>query len=263
MNIKKCIAFILNYVGILDLLLWLEKRRYKNNYIRLVNYHDTKEENLLNFMRQIEWYKKNYVNITYEEFQHFLDGSLALSKPGIMLTFDDGLEGNFFTGRKALNANHMTGYFMISPDLIGTNGYMLQEQIKKMIEEHHIIGSHTCTHHRMKANDSDKLLQYEIIESKNKLENMFKCSVDIFCWCGGELDTYTKRAEEYIETAGYKYGFMTNSFPLLKSSDVYHIQRINIEDTWPLYLVKFQVSGLMDWKYRKKRKEVNFLTTNI
>ena len=63
-----------------------------------------------------------------------------------------------------------------------------------------------------------------------------------------------------IKKAGYKYGFMTNSYPLTSDPDRYHIQRINVEDDWPVYLLKFQISGIMDWKFKRKRMRVNKIT---
>jgi hypothetical protein len=36
-----------------------------------------------------------------------------------------------------------------------------------------------------------------------------------------------------------------------------HIQRINVEDNWPIYLVKLQVCGFMDKRFEAKRNRVD------
>lgn len=257
-KVKKIIAWIMNLFLISDLLIAIERRRYHAQYIRIINYHDTRNDRIA---KQIRWLKKHYNNVTYDEFKTFMSGKpLAGSKPGIMLTFDDGLEGNYWTAMRTLKEEKMTGYFMISSDLIGGKGYMSKEQIKELIEHGHVVGCHTATHHRMDKSDSESTLEYEITESKEKLEKMFDIPVDIFCWCGGEEHTYTAEAEKVIEQSGYKYGFMTNSFPVTRETDRFHIQRINVEDLWTIGLMKFQICGLMDKKFQKKRERVNKLT---
>ncbi len=260
-QIKKTIAFVLSLVWITDALLFLERKKYRNQYIRIVNYHNTTKAGIENFRKQLLWLKRYYHNINFEEFENFLSaGILQGNKPGIMLTFDDGLSGNYKYAKKVLDELKMTGYFMVSTDLIGTEGYMTAEQLKELLRKKHVIGCHTSTHHRMSASDSQEILNYEIVQAKSNLEKLLGTPVSVFCWCGGEECTYTREAQKMIEKAGYKYGFMTNSEPVTGKTDRYHIQRINVEDEWSMALLKFQISGLMDYKFRKKRKRVNALT---
>lgn len=259
--IKKIIAYIFNLCGISNLLLFLEHKRYGNKYIRIINYHDTKQDSVANLKKQLLWFKDHYRNVTFREFERFLShGVLEGEKPGIMLTFDDGLSGNYEHAKAILNELNMTGYFMVSSDLIGKKGYMNVEQIKELISEGHIIGCHTSTHHRMDIKDDCSTLEYEIVSAKNKLEDVFGVPISIFCWCGGEENTYTLDAQIMIEKAGYEYGFMTNSKPMTKETDRFHIQRTNVEDDWPIALVKFQVSGILDCKFARKRRRVNSIT---
>ncbi len=261
-KLKFIIAFILNLIGFTDLCLILERKKFGLNYVRIINYHDTPEMYLKNFQKQVLWIKEHYHNVDYKEFENFMyTGRLNNSNfPGIMLTFDDGFEGNCL-GAEILDKNGMTGYFMISSDLVGEKGYLNIKQARKLVENNHIIGCHTATHHRMSDEDSLETLQSEIVQSKFKLENLLTTPVDIFWWCGGEEKTYTRSAEAIIEKAGYKYGFMTNSYPLTSQTDKFHIQRINVESDWPVFLMKFQICGLMDKKMKKKRGRVDKLTT--
>lgn len=257
-RIKKILAWILHVLRLSDLMLYREHKKYGTQYIRVLNYHDT---NGLKIKKHIMWIKKHYQNITYAEFKMFLEGvPLSGIKPGIMLTFDDGLIGNYETTLSVLNEEKMTGYFMVSSDLIGNAGYMSEEQIRELLNQGHMIGCHTATHHRMNKLDTQEILEYEIKESKNKLESMFHIPVEIFCWCGGEEETYTFAAQKMIKEAGYCYGFMTNSFPVFVNTKKLQIQRINVEDTWGISLLKFQICGLMDYKFKAKRQRVNEVT---
>lgn len=259
-KIKLLLAFIFDKLRISNFLFRKLGRKLKNKYIRVVNYHDTKLEESNNLKKQIEYFKSIYKNISYNEFEKFImTGELEGDKPGIMLTFDDGLAGNYDCAYGILHEYGMTGYFMVSSDLIDTPGYMTYQQLKEIQNQGHIIGDHTSTHHRMELKDTKGDLEYEILQSKKCLEEKLESTIDIFCWCGGEESHYTKKAADMVKASGYRYGFMTNSFPVVKNNNPFHIQRINVEDSWPIYLVKFQICGFMDWKFRKKRKRIDDL----
>ncbi len=77
-----------------------------------------------------------------------------------------------------------------------------------------------------------------------------------FCWVGGEEDTYCEIAASYVEEAGYRFVFMTNSAPTTPRTHPLQIQRSNIEAKYPLSLMKFQLAGLMDVLYLPKRLRV-------
>lgn len=284
--IKKGLAFFFNLSGINDLFLYRLNHKYQNRYIRIINYHDTNLYYRKNFEKQLKWYKKHFSNVNYQQFESFLvtkefekhtkiekhrintkyhigikhkknEKYRINTKPGIMLTFDDGLAGNFETARKLLKKYGFTGYFMCSSDLVGTKGYMTYQQLKILINEGHVIADHTATHHRMNEDDTKETLIHEIIDSKKTLEEHTGAEIKIFCWCGGEEQHYTKAAYDLIKQAGYKYGFMTNAKPVVKGDNPFHIQRINVEASWPLYLAKFQVCGVMDKRFDAKRKRVD------
>ena len=258
-KIKRILAWGFDKAGINQRLF---KILGKRDYIRILNYHGNDEKFTCNFRRQLQWYKEQYVNVSYDDFVSFLNGGKwKHKKPGLMITFDDGFESNFAIAKPLLDEMEFTGYFFVSSDLVGQKGYMNEQQIITLKENGHVIGSHTATHHRMEESDSLKKLEYEISDSKRRLEDLLGSDVDIFCWCGGEEVHYTRKAEKVIEESGYRFGFMTNSKPVYPNTDRYHIQRVNIEDWWPLYLVKFQVSGFMDFRMRKKRERVNVKTT--
>ena len=257
-KIKLILAQVFDILGITNYLIRKLDDKYNNQYIRIINYHNTLQENKTTFEKQLQWYEQHYININYEQFRLFMRGKkLSGEKPGLMLTFDDGLAGNYNIAFPLLKKYGFTGYFMCSSDLVGKKGYMDVNELNELIRAGHIVGNHTATHHRMRECDTNEILTYEIVESKKILENMLNVNIDIFCWCGGEEEHYTSKAYKMIKSAGYMYGFMTNSYPVTSDTDRMKIQRINVEDSWPIHLVKFQVSGFMDKYFEKKRKRVN------
>lgn len=258
---KQILAFFLDVIGINRITLYCLNKKYRNNYIRVINYHETKKKDFLNFEKQLKWYKKHYENVNMQQFQEFMQGKREYNKkPGIMLTFDDGIDNNYISAKGLLNKYSFTGYYFVSPDLVGTDGYMTWKEIVDLNTDGHVIGSHTSTHHRMMEMDDNECLHKEIVESKRDIEQALGNNVDIFCWCGGEEQHYTKQAAEAVRAAGYMFGFMTNSFPVTHYTDPYQIERSNVDATWKMSLVRFQVCGWMDLKLRKKRERVEKLT---
>ncbi len=95
------------------------------------------------------------------------------------------------------------------------------------------------------------------MDSKSELVALLGRDVETFCWVGGEEDTYCEAAARYVEEAGYRFAFMTNSAPTTARTHPLQIPRSNIEAEYPLSLVKFQLAGLMDMLYTPKRRRVN------
>lgn len=260
-DVKKIIAGALELIRMNDLMIRLLNRRYNNNYIRVVNYHSVESYYRENFESQLMWYKRNFVNIDENSFISFMAGNLILkNKPGIMLTFDDGFHNNYNTAYPVMKEYGFTGYYMISSDLIGKEGYMNWNELSEISANGGVIGCHTASHHRMNKEDSESTLKEEIYYSKKKIESKLNLKCKIFCWVGGEEEHYTKRAADIIKKSQYDYSFMTCSSPLLPSTDPLKIQRINVEAYWPISLVKFQLSGVMDKRFAKKKNRVEELT---
>lgn len=268
---KNILAIILYYLGISYILFKIVNRKGK---IRAVNYHCTPYKDLKNFECQLKFFKKHFQNIDLESLNDFFNKKKASfhSKTGILITFDDGLRSNFDNTIDLLEQNSFTGWFCIpvgfilnpSQDFANKNSIIYkQNYLDKRyginpselcaISKKHVIVSHTFSHHRFIENDTEKELNFELIHSKIELEKIVGKKINTFCWVGGELDHYTKKAYNKIIEAGYNFSFTTNSKLINKNSDRYNLNRTNIETSYPMHLVLFQLSGLMDFLYVIKR----------
>ena len=227
--------------------------------IRVVNYHRTPDNELKTFEAQLAWYRKNFENIDYEKFVRFMNGEIKLNRPGIILSFDDGLLNNYENAAPLLEKYGFTGWFFVSSGLADGTEYMTYKHMRNLHERGHVLGIHTFSHHRMDEADTQEILSHEIAEARTYLCDKTGVDTDIFCWCGGEENTYTKKASDLIRE-NYSWGFMTNNEPVVPQTDHYQLQRTNVEARWPLVSAKLQLSGLMDHLYRKKRERVNAVT---
>lgn len=232
---------------------------------------------MLNFERHLKFYKKYFRNISPSDLNAVLNGSHEShnKKPGIVISFDDGLRSNFDYALPMLEKYSFTGWFFVPAGFVlnpfkefakinsitciqeypdGRYGFNQHEL--KALAENHVIGCHTYTHHRMKDDDNRKVLKHEISESKEVLESILQVPVNIFCWVGGEFEHYTTAAYSAIENAGYRFSFTTNTKVISKHTNRLNLNRTGIMSNNSLALVLFQLSGFMDLLYVRKRANV-------
>lgn len=254
---------------------------YTNQHIRIVNYHDTPSRDANAFEEQLFFYKKYYTNCDKSGLDNFFFKKIwEAKKPGLIITFDDGLRTNYDVALALLEKHGFTGWFCVPPDFIDApieqqNQYMTDfsigtpqrlskertamnwEELKDLLKRNHVITSHTKSHHRMKDEDTELVLDTEIFSSKKYLEHQLNTEIDIFCWVGGEEKHYTANAYDKIKASGYKYAFMTNNISVLKNTNTFQLQRTNIESHFPMAFVKFSLSGIYDLFYWSKRERVD------
>jgi peptidoglycan/xylan/chitin deacetylase (PgdA/CDA1 family) len=239
--------------------LW-NARKFDNKYIRVVNYHSTPIDTFDNFEKQIKFFLKYYEPVNYKILHEFLTNKIyPYAKPGILLTFDDGLSTNYDMALNVLDKYNICGWFFISPELVGKDAgfnlnetYMNWDQIKELSKNHE-IGCHTMTHRRLVKNIPLSILKHEILDSKKEIELNINRSVHSFCWVGGEINTYTKDASEMIKKSNYEFSFMTNSKVVTDNTNPLQIQRTNIESNMDIDETRLRLSGITDIYYRKKR----------
>ena len=233
-------------------------------FIRAVNYHDIAHEHRENFERHLIYYSEKFANVTENDLTEFLrSGKWLHDRPGLILSFDDGMRSHFEIATPILEKYGFTGWFFVPTqrivfDDVTDSNTLTQEQIR-YLGRAHVVGSHTQTHCRMSESVPVQQMQFEINGSQRELEEILGRDIRIFCWVGGEEFTYSSKAAKIVKKT-YDLGFMTNNSIIRKSTDPMQLQRTNIEAENPVSLVRFQLSGIMDMIYTPKRRRVNRIT---
>jgi len=273
---KQAIADALDLFGIGSLGMRIQRLIY-GPHIRAIGYHSVQPHEADMFERQIHWYSKHFVNVGREELEDLLAGRARGWKlPGILLTFDDGTRTHFDTVAPILEKYGFTGWFFVPSGLLnlgsedpddefsrdGTRARNLTIDQLKGLAERHVVGSHGVTHIRLAESAPDDKLGYEISESSRQLEEIIGREVDIFSWIGGEEWAYCETASELVRD-NYRFAFMGNSDVILPNTDPYQLSRSNIEAYFPLSLVRFQLSGLVDLYFTPRRRRVLRTTRKI
>lgn len=250
----KIIKFFLFIFGVTSF--WLRKERNDSNnlFIRVVNFHDLKFGDEKRFRRIIRYLSRYYDFISYSEFKSLNQKALdfAIKKPFMLLTFDDGLKGNYCPLLNILKEKRVPALFFVCSDLVGTKKYMDADEIQECINSGLVdIGCHTATHKKMTDNLSSHELEYEIVASKEKLEKLFNYKIDSFCFPFGEDDCYSSHAFWYVKKH-YNYAFCTYSHEISPGSNLFLIPRTNIQVFWSKFEVLFQLTQKHDKRFIKK-----------
>lgn len=258
------------------------QRRLMRPYARAVNYHDVPPSLAGAFEEQLRFYRKHFVSMGPRDLRELLAGCWEHDKPGLILSFDDGLRSHAEVVAPALEELGLTGWFMVPVGFVDTpieaqRRYARDHQIQaetfdgedriamswdelRQLDGRHVVGCHTYDHVRLAADLTEPELQRQIGAAKVRLEEGLGRPVKVFAWVGGEEWSYSSSAAEHIRNAGFEHGFMTNNAPIRPGSDPLQLQRTNVEAHDPDALLRFSLSGCLDLYYTPKRKRVNRLT---
>jgi peptidoglycan/xylan/chitin deacetylase (PgdA/CDA1 family) len=112
----------------------------------------------------------------------------------LILTFDDGGK-SALTIADILDYRALIGHFFVTTSMIGTPGFLSEDEIQELDRRGHIIGSHSHSHPSIFRDISfqQKLEEWQV--SKQILENILCKDVVSASIPGGDMD------DETIETA--------------------------------------------------------------
>lgn len=256
----------------------------KMPYVRALNYHDTPQRYVENFRAQLVWYSSHFTNCSYPKLRRLLaDGIWSSSKPGLLISFDDGLKSNYKVAAPLLEEFGFTGWFMIPVAFLDSgstqhNDFALKNQIshqglgsgdlamswddvRDLEKRGHIVTCHSMNHKRLMDSLTDEELCEEIALSKSLLESRLGHPVSGFTWVGGEETSYSQRAFKSIVHANYTEVFCTNCQPIVAYQSPLFLDRSNIESHFSMNQVRLVLGGLYDQKYNAKRKRIFKLLT--
>lgn len=286
-NIKWRLARVLNWTGVTPLLMTTQRYRQRGHFVRATNAHATPAIYRATLERQLQYYQRRFCGVTIDDLTALVyEGRWEKPRPGLILTFDDGLRSNYRVAAPLLEKYGFTGWFFLPTEFLSTppgeqarfarehiidvDWELLDPEAKQRLAmswdeardlaRRHVVGSHTRSHCRMLPSLTAEQIADEIVGSRRILEEQLQMPIRTYCWVGGENDTYSAAAAQQIVDAGYEFAFVTTSAPIRANHDPFQIHRTNVDPHWHLDRVRFQLCGIMDFVYRRKRNRVRQLT---
>lgn len=188
--------------------------------------------------------------LSISELEQYLDGSLILSRPGFVITFDDGY-------RDVLNAVDFFREKEIYPivfvlskpnaanriEMENEKPLLNVQELRSLRENGWTIGCHSATHASFEELDSDSMKQ-EISSAKHELEIALGIPVEYFAYPKGR---YTDKTIETVRRAGFKLGFTVEYSPINVSTEKFLIPRVGVDQTHTLseFLVMSTKIGIL------------------
>lgn len=259
------------------------QKRFLWPWARALNYHDVPARLAGAFEEQLRFFARHFVSVGPGELAELHGGRWPHAKPGLLLTFDDGLRSHADVVAPLLEAYGFSGWFNVpvgfvdappaeqqafarrnrigfdAPD--GTDERIaLSWRDVERLDAAHEICSHTWSHCRLGPRLTPQELDLEIDQAKRRLEEVLGHEVRAFAWVGGEEWAYTRSAAERIREAGFEVSFMTNHAVIRPHAEPLQVQRTNVEAHFDPALLRFCLSGFYDLLYLPKRRRVNRLT---
>lgn len=283
--VKDKLSATLGATGVTGGLLRLQRLARGPRFMRAVNYHGTPPEHRETLDRQFAYLARHFRGVGLAELEAFLaTGEWPHAKPGLMVTFDDGLRSNHDIAVPLLEKHGFVGWFFapvafidtppaeqaeyacsvsIRPGPVPSDGRvaMTWDELRSLATRH-VIGCHTMSHRRLHAGIPSDVMRREVVDARALIESRMGREIPVFCWVGGEEENYSREGARLVREAGYRVGFMTSSGVVRSGSNPLQVQRTNLECDWPTHLLAFQLCGSMDLLHAARRRRVNALTAS-
>lgn len=249
-------------------------------WVRAVAYHHVHESSALSFERQLAHFRARFRAMDEADLQEFFSGSrVRAGKPGLLITFDDGLACHYRVAAPLLEKYGFRGLFFVPSDLPGieeslqrawcgehdlfaggepgTRIGMSRDEIVDLRHRGHMIGCHTASHRRFGAYADGALIDREIVVARASLAGIIGYPPPSFAWVGGEPDTYDPAVQAALRRAGHSFSFTTQSGRILPGTDPMILHRTVLEPDMPHPLFLAKLHGLSDLTHAKTRRRLD------
>lgn len=255
--------------------------RLKKNSVTILNYHGIPDKDLNNFRLQIEWLKDNYRIISPIDFHGFLDRTKEISGHAVLITFDDGFISSYNAIKNILDPLGIKVHFFLLSDFVGDNNLdswesfvrnniykicnrgtrafdyqkpMSNKEIETLIINGHLIGAHTSSHFDLSELSDKKQIEYELLNPKINLENVFGISINSMAYPFGGIEHINERAIKNISKY-YTYCYSNIRGDNTLVTMPLAIRRQNITPDMPIPYLGFIIEGGLNlyWVYQRNQ----------
>lgn len=160
--------------------------------------------------------------------------------PKVALTFDDGGSSAPLIAQM-LEARGWRGHFFVTTSRIGTPGFMSADEIRRLVADGHVVGSHSHDHPRYMGRLSRAEIDEEWRRSGDELERILGQRPRVAALPGGFLSRSV-----IASAAGCGYRILMTSEPSARprrAGDLTHLGRYTIWRTTPPAIAAAYVEG--------------------
>lgn len=206
-------------------------------------------------------------------FLSFLDGKYALTKPGVLITFDDGFRGFYRYALPIIERDEIPVFLFLTTDYIDgestfpwlsslkferTDEYpeswfpLQYEQLKDL--EYVTVGGHGASHDKI-GRMSPEEARAEISRCYGELFAVYGVSPAFFAYPQGiaEYGDWTPQSNELVRECGFAAAFNSHIGRVRPGDDRFALRRIAVNGTDSGAVLKRKIYGAYDWVYYLQR----------
>lgn len=212
----------------------------KQNKIVVLSYHSVAKDDWrfsvdsAVLKKQINYLQKNFDIISLKTLHEYIQGKIDITKPSVVLTFDDGYK-DILTMREFFKKKNITpSLFLLAntkkPNVkeMGTKRpFLTKREILSLYKAGWEIGCHSATHANL-ATVTDKELQEETVNAKKSLENNLGIKIEYFAYPRGK---YNDRVITFIKKAKYKMALTMDDGFIKPHIDLLRVPRVGVDRT--------------------------------
>ncbi len=207
-------------------------------FVIVLNYHSISADNwfhsinLSTLKEQILTLKRlGFEFITLETLSSIITGKIIVTKPSVVITFDDGYKNILSTRAFFKKLGIKPAVFLLSDttrvkrdELDNHEAFLSRRDILSLVLSGWYVGSHGETHARLDSLKNSEVYK-EIVFSKKRLENNLKKKIHYFAYPKGR---YNKRILTLVRESKFKLAFTMDDGLITKSTNSLRIPRIGI-----------------------------------
>ena len=186
--------------------------QHEPGYVRYVLSADS-------FQEQMDWLRASQLQGL--SVLQALDG---YTRPGIVITFDDGCETDLIVAAPILKEKGFGATFYITVGFLNRPGYMVRVKVRELSYAGFDIGCHSMTHPYLSDLREADLVR-EIVEAKHELEQMTGRPVVNFSCPGGR---WSREVARVAMQGGYRSVATSRIAANPSAADPYSLARIAI-----------------------------------
>jgi len=213
------------------------------------------------FKQQMSFVKENLIPVDMETYiTNLKSGS---KKPGVVISFDDAYTSFGEMALPELTIRNIPAIVYVPTDFVGkTNTWdegktvlqiMNGDQIHDVLKNNLVtLGAHGVSHRRISQLKPNEIEQ-EIIQSKNYLEKTFSRNVNHFSFPFGQKKDFNAHAIKVLKEVGFLSAVSTNYGMNNNASNLFSLNRIEVEPGDSLNDFKKKCLSTMHPKYVKQK----------
>lgn len=244
------------------------KKTYYEDGVRILLYHNIPSNMLNKFRDHVLFIKQHWGFLNPNDWELFLRGEKKFSGIRVLIRFDDGFISQLHATKEVLDPLGIKAIFFVPVNFIGldsiteVNQFVINnlhlrrlseelfpmgwDNLRTLVENGHVIGSHTFSHPCLSKIKNTDRLKNEICKSGDIIEQKLGIKVKWFAYPYGHRNSISYAA---YNIARERYTYSVTTIGGLNTSNVDRglIRRDTVKVNAPLNLIQLVLEGGFDF----------------